>query len=200
MPRQDKEVQAIDLESREALEVALHESRQINLAILDAVPARIFWKDKNLVYLGCNAAFARDAGFSDPEEVVGKDDYEMGWQRDQAESYRSDDRQVIETGSSKLLIEESQTTPDGKVELLTSKVPLRRRNGEIYGVLGTYLDVSGRARLIRLKDEIIFTVGHELRTPLTSVMASLSLLAGGVAGKLPDAAAHLVAVAHINSQ
>jgi len=60
--------------------------------------------------------------------------------------------------------------------------------------------VSGRARLIRLKDEIIFTVGHELRTPLTSVMASLSLLAGGVAGKLPDAAAHLVAVAHINSQ
>lgn len=95
MPRQDKEVQAIDLESREALEVALHESRQINLAILDAVPARIFWKDKNLVYLGCNAAFARDAGFSDPEEVVGKDDYEMGW-RDQAESYRSDDRQVID--------------------------------------------------------------------------------------------------------
>jgi PAS domain-containing protein len=75
---------------------ASRESQQIIRAILDAVPARIFWKDKNLVYLGCNAAFARDAGFSDPEEVVGKDDYEMGWQRDQAESYRSDDRQVID--------------------------------------------------------------------------------------------------------
>ena len=112
------------------------------------MPARIFWKDKNLIYLGCNAPFARDAGFSDPEEVVGKDDYQMAW-RDQAELYRSDDRQVIESGRSKLLIEEPQTTPDGKViTLLTSKVPLRRRNGEIFGVLGTYLDVTERARLM----------------------------------------------------
>ena len=200
MPRRGKETPAIELEFREAQEVALRESQQINQAILDAVPARIFWKDKNLVYLGCNAAFARDAGFSDPEEVVGKDDYEMGWKRDQAELYRSDDRQVIETGSSKLLIEESQTTPDGEVEILTSKVPLRRRNGEIFGVLGTYVDVTGRARLMRVKDEIIFTVNHEFRTPLTAIVGSLGLVTGGAAGKLPDAAAHLVAVAHTNSQ
>ena len=148
MPRQDKEAPAKDLECCEAQEAALRESQQITLAILDAVPARIFWKDKNLIYLGCNAPFARDAGFSDPEEVVGKDDYQMAW-RDQAELYRSDDRQVIESGRSKLLIEEPQTTPDGKViTLLTSKVPLRRRNGEIFGVLGTYLDVTERARLM----------------------------------------------------
>jgi len=147
MPRQDKEAPAKDLECCEAQEAALRESQQVTLAILNAVPARIFWKDKNLVYLGCNAPFARDAGFSDPEEVVGKDDYEMGW-RDQAESYQSHDRQVIESGCSKLLIEEPQTTPDGKViTLLTSKVPLRRPNGEIFGVLGTYLDVTERARL-----------------------------------------------------
>jgi len=31
----------------------------------------------------------------------------MGW-RDQAEAYRSDDRQVIESGSSKINVEESQ--------------------------------------------------------------------------------------------
>jgi diguanylate cyclase (GGDEF)-like protein/PAS domain S-box-containing protein len=147
MPRQNKEAPAIDLECCEAQEEALRESQQVILAILNAVPARIFWKDKNLVYLGCNAPFAHDAGFSDPEEVVGKDDYEMGW-RDQAESYRSHDRQVIESGCSKLLIEEPQTTPDGKViTLLTSKVPLRKSNGEIFGVLGTYLDVTERARL-----------------------------------------------------
>jgi diguanylate cyclase (GGDEF)-like protein/PAS domain S-box-containing protein len=144
MLRQSKKAPVTD-KSQEAV---LRESQQIIRAILDAVPARIFWKDKNLIYLGCNAPFARDAGFSDPAEVVGKDDYQMAW-RDQAESYRSDDRQVIESGRSKLLIEEPQTTPDGKViTLLTSKVPLRRRNGEIFGVLGTYLDVTERARLM----------------------------------------------------
>ena len=111
------------------------------------MPARIFWKDKNLVYLGCNTPFARDAGFSRPEEVVGKDDFQMGW-RDQAELYQSADRQVIESGRSKLLIDEPQTTPDGKtITLLTSKVPLCNSNGEVFGVLGTYMDVTERARL-----------------------------------------------------
>lgn len=96
--------------------------------------------------MGCNAPFARDAGFTRPEELIGKDDYEMGW-RDRADRYRGDDREVIETGRSKLLIEEPLTT-DGKVNtILTSKVPLRDANGEVFGVLGTYMDVTERARL-----------------------------------------------------
>ena len=49
-----------DLEDQKLREAALRESQQIILAILNAVPARIFWKDKNLVYLGCNTPFARD--------------------------------------------------------------------------------------------------------------------------------------------
>jgi diguanylate cyclase (GGDEF)-like protein/PAS domain S-box-containing protein len=134
-------------ENKKPQEAALLESQQIIVAILNAVPARIFWKDKNLVYLGCNTPFARDAGFANPEDVVGKDDYQMGW-REQAELYRADDRRVIETGRSKLLIDEPQTTPDGKViTLLTSKVPLRAPSGEVFGVLGTYLDVTERALL-----------------------------------------------------
>ena len=135
---------AEDLKSQEA---ALRESQQIITAILNSVPARIFWKDKNLVYLGCNTPFARDAGFAGQEDVVGKDDYQMGW-RDQAELYRAADRQVIESGRSKLLIDEPQTTPDGKaITLLTSKVPLRDSKGQVFGVLGTYMDVTERTRL-----------------------------------------------------
>ena len=121
-------------------------ARQIIEGLLNAMPVRVFWKDRNLVYLGCNAAFARDAGFADPKDVIGKDDYQMAW-RDQAELYRADDRQVIESGCSKLLIEEPQTTPEGNtITLLTSKVPLRSPEGEVSGVLGTYLDVTERVR------------------------------------------------------
>ena len=70
----------------------------------------------------------------------------MGW-RDHAELYRADDRQVLESGLSKLLIEERQTTPEGNsIALLTSKVLLRGPDGAISGVLGTYLDVSERKR------------------------------------------------------
>jgi len=133
-----------DITERKRAEVALKESRNFIEAILNAAPARIFWKDRNLVYLGCNAAFARDAGFSDPAEIIGKDDFQMGW-KDQADLYRLDDLQVIDSGRDKLLIEEPQTTPDGRnIVLLTSKIPLRDSNGEIVGVLGTYLDITDR--------------------------------------------------------
>ncbi len=122
----------------------LHESEQLIEGILNAMPVRVFWKDLNLNYLGCNALFARDAGFADPKDIIGKDDSQMGW-RDQVELYRSDDRQVIESGCSKLLIEEPQTTPEGNtITLLSSKVPLRNSEGEICGMLGTYLDITKR--------------------------------------------------------
>ena len=136
-----------DITERKRAEETLRASQQITEGIINAIPARVFWKDKNLVYLGCNAVFARDAGFADPKDIIGKDDYQMGW-RDQAEKYRGDDRQVIESGCSKLLIEEPQTTPEGNtITLLSSKIPLRSSNGEISGVLGTYLDITERKRM-----------------------------------------------------
>jgi len=121
-------------------------SQQLIDGIINAIPARVFWKDKNLRFLGCNASFARDAGFENPKDIVGKDDSQMGW-RDQAERYRADDRQVIESGRSRLLIEESRTTPEGSaITLLTSKVPLSSPDGTVSGVLGTYLDITERKR------------------------------------------------------
>jgi PAS domain S-box-containing protein len=131
---------------RKRAEEASRASQQIIEGILNVMPVRIFWKDKNLVYSGCNAVFARDAGFADPKDIIGKDDYQMGW-RDQAELYRGSDRQVIESGCSKLLIEEPQTTPEGStLALLSSKVPLRGSNGEVSGVIGMYMDITERKR------------------------------------------------------
>ncbi len=122
----------------------LRSSKQVIEGIINTIPLRVFWKDKNLVFLGCNTEFARDAGFTDPKEIIGKDDFQMVW-RDQAELYRSDDRQVIESGRSKLQIEEPQTTPEGNtITLLTSKVPLRDSEEKVIGVLGTYMDITER--------------------------------------------------------
>lgn len=134
-------------------EEALREALQVIDGIINAIPVRVFWKDRNLVYLGCNGIFARDAGFADPKDIIGKDDFQMGW-RDQAELYRSDDRKVIESGVSKYLIEEPQTTPDGgTITLLTSKIPLLDSSGEIRGVLGTYMDITDRKRVDRALEE-----------------------------------------------
>ncbi len=121
---------------------ALLASQRLTEEIINALPARVFWKDRNLRYLGCNRAFADDAGLASPADIVGKDDSQMVWHA-QAKAYSEDDRRVVESGEPRLLIEEPQTTPQGKtITLLTSKVPLRDANGDVSGVLGTYVDIT----------------------------------------------------------
>jgi diguanylate cyclase (GGDEF)-like protein/PAS domain S-box-containing protein len=123
-------------------ETALRSSQEVLDGILNAIPVRVFWKDMDLRYLGCNMAFARDAGRPSPLDLIGKSDYDMVW-KDQADLYRADDRRVIESGQSKLLIEEPQTTPEGRtITLLTSKIPLRGKDEGVNGVLGTYMDIT----------------------------------------------------------
>ena len=135
-----------NISARKRAEEALRASQQITEGIINAIPVRVFWKDKNLAYLGCNAVFACDAGFADSKDIIGKVDSQLGW-RDQAESYTKDDREVIASGRSKFNVEEPQTTPGGgTLTLLTSKIPLHDAKGEISGVLGTYVDITERKR------------------------------------------------------
>jgi PAS domain S-box-containing protein len=67
-------------------------------------------------------------------------------------------------------------------------------------VLSVIVDLTERERAVRQKDEFVATVSHELRTPLTSIAGALGLLAGNVAGTLPEPAARLIAIACSNSQ
>ncbi len=114
--------------------------------VRDTIPVRLFWKNKDLVYLGCNSLFAKDAGRESPEAVIGETDYTLCW-REQAERYRQDDQEVLDSGKPKLNYEEPQTTPDGKqIWLRTSKVPLRDINNRVIGILGTYEDITERKR------------------------------------------------------
>jgi len=66
--------------------------------------------------------------------------------------------------------------------------------------IATLRNISERRAMERMKNEFISTVSHELRTPLTSIAGSLGLLAGGVAGPLPEKIERLIAIAHKNSE
>jgi PAS domain S-box-containing protein len=64
---------------------------------------------------------------------------------------------------------------------------------------GSLRDISDRRKLEKMKKEFVATVSHELRTPLTSIRGSLSLLAGGALGDLPDEATDVVRIAERNT-
>ena len=136
-----------DITERKRAEAELHHSRQMLQLVLDNIPQRVFWKDRNSVYLGCNRAFASDAGLQSPAEVMGKNDFELPW-RETAELYRADDKLVMEQESPKINFEEPQSRPDGsRVWLRTSKLPLRDREGKVIGVIGTYEDITEGKRM-----------------------------------------------------
>lgn len=125
-------------------EEELFNSRQMLRLVLDTIPQRVFWKDRNSVYLGCNKPLAQDGGYSDPGEIIGKTDCERAFSAT-ADRYRADDQKVMETGVPKLNYEEPQIKPDGtQAWLTTSKIPLRDQNGDVIGVLGTYEDITVR--------------------------------------------------------
>ena len=54
------------------------------------------------------------------------------------------------------------------------------------GAVVTFIDVTQRREVDRLKNEFVSTVSHELRTPLTSIMGALGLIQGQVVSDLPE--------------
>ncbi len=179
-----------DITLRKLAENKLKESEKMLRLIIDTIPVRVFWKDTLCRYLGCNKAFAIDAGFDNPDQLTGLDDYQMGWV-DQADLYRFDDLEVMRSGKEKLNYDEPQTTPGGgSLWLRTSKLPLRDMKGVIIGVLGTYEDITHRKQMEndlivakdkaeesdRLKTAFLNNLSHEIRTPLNAIVGFSELL------------------------
>ncbi len=132
----------VDITERMQSEKALAESRNLLQTIIDSAPVRIFWKDRESRYLGCNPLFARDAGVEKPEDLIGKDDSRLVW-KEQSSLYRADDCAVMDSGNAKLAFVEPQTTGDGRhIWLRTSKVPIRDVSNRVIGLLGIYDDVT----------------------------------------------------------
>ncbi|MEM8807197.1 MAG: PAS domain S-box protein [Cyanobacteria bacterium P01_G01_bin.38] len=136
--------QALEVKVEERT-AALQEREQFLQTVLDTFPLSVFWKDRNLVYQGCNRNFLRDAGLTSIKDMIGKTDYDLPWTASEADAYRTDDQQVIETDTARLGIIETQVRADGRQDWVeTNKLPLRSLEGEVVGVLGTYQDITER--------------------------------------------------------
>ncbi|HEY0720428.1 MAG TPA: response regulator, partial [Gammaproteobacteria bacterium] len=154
-------------------------------------PSHIFWKDRNSVYLGCNRIFARSTGLDSPEAIVGLSDSDLPWHA-LAEEYRRDDHAVMESGLPRIGYEEKIIDAHGEERWArTSKVPLTDINGEVFGVLGTFEDITyqkcAERELLAAKEQaeeanrakslFLANMSHEIRTPMNGVVGFTNLLA-----------------------
>ncbi len=82
-----------------------------------------------------------------PENLVDKTDYDVWGRHEDAESFVKIDREVMDSGTPILDIEEPLLRQDGQQRvLLTSKVPIRDESGQVTGLLGIYADITERKR------------------------------------------------------
>ncbi|WP_322032460.1 EAL domain-containing protein [Paraburkholderia sp. J76] len=138
-------VLADDVTEQIKAEAEAQRSNQMLESVIDNIPQRIFWKDADSRYLGCNMTFARDAGLAYPEQIIGKSDDDLPW-RAYAGDMREQDREVIESGLPRINYEDDHTIDGLHRTTLTSKLPLLDGDGRVIGVLGSYSDTTESKR------------------------------------------------------
>ncbi len=131
-------------------EQALERSRATLKQVLDATPQSIFWKDKDGTYLGCNSVFS---------ETLGLDDHDV----------------VTRTDIRRNIIEPLQLAEGEQRTVRTTKVPLVDSQGEVYGVLGTYEDITEGKRAEEARERLQIQLGQ------TQKMEAIGTLARGIA-------------------
>lgn len=198
----------VDVTERKKYEHQLKQQQQLMSNIVSNIPYQVFWKDRNSVYLGCNRNFAEDRGFEKPEDVIGKDDYQLGWGKGLAEKYRKIDEQIIKEGKSFYEMEEDIVNKNGTHSyILKSKVPLKDPDGKITGIVGLYTDITDRKAEEKVRkdlnrqlqvtveklrssnkqlQEFTYLASHDLREPARKISAFGELLAESLAGKLDE--------------
>ena len=109
---------------------------------MDAVPDRIYFKDRECRFLSVNRAMRDFLRIKDDADIIGLTDYDL-YLPEHAQEAFEDDKRVVATGEPIINKEEREALPDGRVTWVsTTKVPMRDENGNIFGVCGISREVT----------------------------------------------------------
>lgn len=167
---------------REAFLRAIPPERAFHL-LFDHLPGVLFFaKDREGRLLAANRALLDLYGYGNEEDFWGVTDFEL-LPRSLAEKFRKDDIHVVETGEPLLEIVEVFISRQGiPAWFLTNKLPVRSRDGEVIGVMGTIQDYEVQRELLPSDSDILPALNHvgahftrEIPIPRLAEMCGLSV-------------------------
>ena len=100
---------------------------------------RLFWKDADRRFLGASRGFLNYYGFSSADDILGKNDEQLGWHI-HPDGYMNDELRVIHEGIATHNIPGHCIRDGQNREIVASKTPLYDYNGAVKGLLGCFID------------------------------------------------------------
>ncbi|CAH1207824.1 hypothetical protein NTGBS_710001 [Candidatus Nitrotoga sp. BS] len=134
-----------NITEQKRIALALRQKQTEQNALLNAIPAIVFYKDPYLRYVTVSQMFADLLGHP-IGEVLGKTDFEL-LPSELAEDFQRISREVLESSEIKAGVESRLTDASGNaVYLSTVLAPFNSPEGNVAGLLGVGIDISSLKR------------------------------------------------------
>ncbi|THB67797.1 MAG: PAS domain S-box protein, partial [Desulfovibrio sp.] len=156
-------------------------------ALLKATPYPIFYKDKELRFLGCNRAYEDIVGYR-AEDILGKRVYDI-FPRQYADVYHRMDEELLSSQGIQTYEGPLVNGHGEERQLLFRKAAFHDAEGKVAGLVGVFIDITKRKAAeeelrkakqaaedaAQSKGQFLANMSHEIRTPLSCIIGMSEL-------------------------
>jgi PAS domain S-box-containing protein len=133
-----------NMKAYKEVEAALAQERDLLHTLLDNIPDCIYFKDMEGRFIRINKGLAELLDLQTPDEAVGKTDFDF-YTANMAGEALASEQNFIKAGKALIGRVEQVIKPSGEARwMLTTKVPIKNKDGEFTGLVGISKDITER--------------------------------------------------------